>query len=70
MKTTTKLIISLAILVLGCLSVAAVPYTAAPDCTGMLAVIGPLRMNYPRMIASLECVADLVGESLSELLEL
>ncbi len=53
-----------------CLSVAAVPYTAAPDCTGMLAVIGPLRMNYPRMIASLECVADLVGESLSELLEL
>ncbi len=52
------------------LSMAAVPYTAAPDCSGTLAVIGPLRMDYPKMKAVLECVADLVGESLSGLLEL
>ena len=52
------------------LSIAAVPYTAAPDCVGTLAVIGPLRMNYPKTKATLECVADLVGASLSELLEL
>ena len=52
------------------LSIAAVPYTAAPDCVGTLAVIGPLRMNYPKTKATLECVTDLVGASLSELLEL
>lgn len=53
----------------GNLSIAAVPYIAAPDCTGTLAVIGPLRMNYPKIKATLECVADLIGESLSGLLE-
>lgn len=51
------------------LSIVAVPYIAVPACAGTLAVIGPLRMNYPRIKATLECVADLIGESLSELLE-
>lgn len=51
------------------LSIVSAQYTASPDCTGMLAVIGPLRMQYPKMISTLECVAELVSESLSELLE-
>ena len=51
------------------LSIVSAHYTASPDCTGTLAVIGPLRMQYPKMISTLECVAELVSESLSELLE-
>jgi heat-inducible transcriptional repressor len=52
------------------LSVVAAHYAAAPNCSGMLAIIGPLRMNYSKMISTIGCVADLVGESLSELLEI
>ncbi len=52
------------------LSIITAKYTAAPQCTGTLALIGPLRMNYPRIISVLGSVADLVGESLSELLDL
>lgn len=52
------------------LSVIAASYTAVPGCTGSLALIGPLRMNYPRIVATLLSVADIVGESLSELLDI
>ncbi len=55
---------------LNSLSIVAAHYTAAPQCTGTLALIGPLRMNYPKIISTLGCVADLVGESLSELLDI
>ena len=55
---------------LSSLSVAAADYTAAPQCSGKLALIGPLRMNYSRIISVLGGVADIVGESLAELLDL
>ena len=52
------------------LSIVTANYTAAPQCSGRLALIGPLRMNYPRIISVLGSVADIVGESLAELLDL
>lgn len=52
------------------LSMVVAHYTAAPGCEGTLALIGPLRMNYPKIISVLGSVADLVGESLSELLDI
>ena len=52
------------------LSVVSASYTAAPQCSGSLALIGPLRINYPRIISILTGVADIVGELLSELLDL
>ncbi len=51
------------------LSVIAARYTAAPDCTGSLAVIGPVRMDYPAVISTLEYVTASVGALLGELLE-
>ncbi len=55
---------------LSCLSIVTADYTAAPQCSGKLALIGPLRMNYPRIISVLGGVADIVGESLAELLDI
>ncbi len=54
---------------LSSLSIIAAQYTAAPECSGTLALIGPLRMNYPKIISTLGYVADVVGEFLSELLD-
>ena len=51
------------------LSIIAAQYSAAPGCSGTLALIGPLRMNYPRIISTLGFAADVVGEFLSELLD-
>lgn len=45
-------------------------YTASPDCSGALALVGPLRMDYPKIIATLEYAADTVGTLLGEMLEL
>ncbi len=52
------------------LSIIAANYTAAPQCTGSLALIGPLRMDYPRIVSTLISVADIVGGSLAELLDI
>ncbi len=52
------------------LSVIATHYTTSRNCSGSIALIGPIRMNYPKMIAALEYVTDSVGILLSELTEL
>lgn len=54
---------------LSSLSVIAASYIANTDCCGSLALIGPIRMNYPRLCAALEFTAQTVGELLSELLD-
>ena len=51
------------------LSVIASYYTASPDCTGTIALIGPVRMDYPKMTAALEYTAESVGALLTGLLE-
>lgn len=55
--------------VLSSLSVIAAHYTASPECTGALALLGPVRINYPKIVAILEYVADSSGRLLSELLD-
>lgn len=37
--------------------------------SGVFAVIGPLRMDYPRVISILECVGECVGRMIGELIE-
>lgn len=54
---------------LSSLSVVVSRYNASPECSGALALIGPVRMNYPRITAALEYTAQAVGELLSELLD-
>ncbi len=51
------------------LSIIASHYTAAPECTGALALIGPVRMDYPKVISSLEYTAEAVGAMLMGLIE-
>lgn len=51
------------------LSVVAAHYTANPDCSGALALIGPVRMDYPKTIALIEHVASTVGTLLNDLIE-
>ena len=43
-------------------------YKASEECCGALAIVGPVRMNYPKIIATLEYAADTVGTLLSEML--
>lgn len=43
-------------------------YRASSECSGALALVGPVRMNYPKMIATLEYVTDTVGTLLGEML--
>ncbi len=43
-------------------------YRASEECAGALALIGPVRMNYPQIIAILEYVAETVGTLLGEML--
>lgn len=54
---------------LSSLSVVAASYSASPECSGTLALIGPIRMNYPRVSSAMEFTAQTVGELLSELLD-
>lgn len=51
------------------LSVIASHYTTTPECSGVLALIGPVRMNYPKIISALEYTSGIVGNMLSELIE-
>lgn len=51
------------------LSIISANYTASSGCSGKLALIGPIRMNYSKAISSLEYVAHTVGTLLSELLD-
>ena len=54
---------------LSSLSVIVTRYIASPECSGELALIGPVRMNYPKIIATLEYVTGTVGTLLGELLD-
>ncbi len=54
---------------LASLSVIVTHYTASSECTGALALIGPVRMNYPKIISMLEYVTEIVGTLLGELLD-
>lgn len=51
------------------LSIIVTHYIASPDCSGALALIGPIRMNYSKVTAVLEYVTCTVGTLLSELLD-
>ena len=51
------------------LSIVVSHYAASEECIGTLAVIGPVRMNYPKVMAALEFTADRVGVLLREMLE-
>ena len=51
------------------LSIILMRYSASHECTGTLAVIGPVRMDYRRIISILEYVAGVVGTLLDELLD-
>lgn len=50
-------------------AVASVRYTVDDAVTGVLAVIGPLRMDYARTLSVLNCVSEYVGELIGELIE-
>lgn len=54
---------------LSSLSIIVSHYTATPECTGVIALIGPVRMNYSKIISALEYTAGAVGALLLELLE-
>lgn len=54
---------------LSSLSVIASHYKSTPECSGVLALIGPVRMDYPKIISALEYTSDIVGNMLSELIE-
>lgn len=45
-------------------------YVANQECTGNLALIGPVRMNYRKVTAALEYTAQTVGKLLGEFLEI
>lgn len=51
------------------LSIIITHYTASPECSGALALIGSVRMNYPKIISTLEYTTHTVGTLLSELLD-
>ena len=45
-------------------------YSIDANPSGVLAVLGPLRMDYARVISILECVSECVGNLISELIEI
>ncbi len=51
------------------LSVAVTHYTPAPECTGAIALIGPMRMNYPKIVATLDYVSSEVETLLSDMMD-
>ena len=51
------------------LSIAVTHYTASPQCSGAIALIGPVRMNYPKIISTLEYVAKAVESLLADMLD-
>lgn len=50
-------------------AVASARYSAGESATGVLAVIGPMRMDYARTLSVLQCVAENAGELIGELIE-
>lgn len=52
------------------LSIVVSRYAATSGCTGTLAVIGPVRMDYPKVISAMEYTAKSVGQLLREFLEI
>ena len=50
------------------LSVVVSRYTASEECSGALALIGPVRMDYSRITSTLEYTASVVGELLGEII--
>ena len=50
------------------LSIIVSRYAAGEDCVGALALLGPVRMNYPKMAAALEFTAETVEKLLEEML--
>ncbi len=51
------------------LSVIVCSYSANENCSGTLALIGPVRMNYPKIVSALEYTASSVGGFLKQLIE-
>lgn len=51
------------------LSVAVTHYTVSSQCSGAIALIGPVRMNYPKIISTLEYAAVTVEELISDMLD-
>lgn len=51
------------------LSIIVTQYAASSECSGSLALIGPVRMNYPKMVSVLEYVSLTVGALLNELID-
>ena len=41
----------------------------APECTGAIALIGPMRMNYPKIVATLDYVSSEVETLLSDMMD-
>jgi heat-inducible transcriptional repressor len=54
---------------LSSLSIIVTHYTASAQCIGAMALIGPVRMNYPKVISTLEYVTGTVGTLLGDLLD-
>ncbi len=44
-------------------------YTVGGKDAGALAIIGPMRMNYAKVIAHMEYLSDAVGKMLTELMD-
>lgn len=51
-------------------SVVSARYTAGDSASGVLAVIGPMRMDYARVMSIIECVAQCAGEFIGELIRI
>ncbi len=51
------------------LSIVASRYNASPECSGALALIGPIRMNYSKAISTIEYVTFAVGKMLNEMID-
>ncbi len=45
-------------------------YVTRGNPSGVLAVVGPMRMDYARVMSVLQCVVDCAGESIDELIEI
>ena len=51
-------------------AVASARYQIKGNPAGVLAVVGPMRMDYARVMSILGCVAECAGEFISELIEI
>ena len=51
------------------LSIAAAHYMASPECSGSIALIGPVRMNYPKVMSMLGFTAEVIEKLISDMLD-